>query len=47
MYLLRGDYANAIMSLERWQGLSLSPIDSDLEIISLVSDLGRHHGDLY
>ena len=37
MYLIQGDYARAVQSLEEGQSLASSCIRSDLETISLVS----------
>ena len=37
MYLMRGDYARAVESLERGQGLASSYTGCYLETISLVS----------
>jgi hypothetical protein len=37
MYLMRGDYARAVQSLERGQGLASSCTGCHVETISLVS----------
>lgn len=46
MYLMQGDYARALQSLERVQDLASSCTGLDLETISLVNYFSHHCYDM-